>query len=462
METISTTGRMIRVSAAHGSNLHKNKIMKTASKLAKFKLLTATVIVASACLSAVTTFGATEQWQGIPGTSATTNWTDAANWTSPQQTYYNQVQFTGTGANPNTVFTVNNVFDSATGVAQMPIWELDYDPINGNYTTLVDPGVTLYLNAGRGYLYVGADSLNTASPAPANAVETISIQGSGGTLSLVGNLYVNQGSTAAGDAHNVTLDLSGLDFFIDNGPSGSQNNEILVASGSAQRSHGTFYLARTNEITLGNDFQICNQTYSNSVLCAVYLGQSNGITLGTGNLVVGGTGTTAAGAAMKFNPAFVGGVNPVPTAFFNSTRSNGRIANFWISDANGAPNVPGSALCDFSGGSLTMMIETMQLGQAGTAGASGVLTLDDGVIDVNDATIGNQEVGNGGAGVGIVNLNRNAGLGTNATLRVNNTITLAAANAGVTAGTAGTININGGALVANTIVNGLGAGTINM
>jgi len=35
---------------------------------------------------------------GRPGVSATTNWTDAANWTSPQQTYYNQVQFTGTGA----------------------------------------------------------------------------------------------------------------------------------------------------------------------------------------------------------------------------------------------------------------------------------------------------------------------------------------------------------------------------
>jgi len=59
---------------------------------------------------------ATEQWQGGPGVSATTNWTDAANWTSPQQTYYNQVQFTpARGQAPIQFFSVNNVFDSGLG-----------------------------------------------------------------------------------------------------------------------------------------------------------------------------------------------------------------------------------------------------------------------------------------------------------------------------------------------------------
>ncbi|MEI9960422.1 MAG: hypothetical protein WDM76_04600 [Limisphaerales bacterium] len=145
---------------------------------------------------------------------------------------------------------------------------------------------------------------------------------------------MNQGSPLAGDSHNVTLNLAGLDTFIDSG------SQILVASGSAQRSHGTLYLAKTNQLTLGNDFQISNQTYSNSVPCAVYLGQANTITLGSGNLIVGGTGTTTVGAWLKFNPDFIGG-GSVPTAYFNSTRSNGRIANFWICNANGAPNVPG-------------------------------------------------------------------------------------------------------------------------
>ncbi len=128
----------------------------------------------------------------------------------------------------------------------------------------------------------------------------------------------------------------------------------------------------------------------------------------------------------------------------------------------GAPNVPGYALCDFSGGNITMLVDAMQLGQAGTAAAQGVLTLDNGVIDVNNATIGNQEVGNGAAGVGVVNLNTNSTLGSAGTLHVNNTLTLAAASGGVTVGTAGTINVNGGTLAANSIANGGGAGAINL
>src|SRR5581483_11386392 len=68
----------------------------------------------------------------------------------------------------------------------------------------------------------------------------------------------------------------------------------------------------------------------------------------------------------------------------------------------------------------------------------------------------------GGTGIGIVNLNSNSTLAANATLKVNNTLTLAAVTGTLTAGTAGTINVNGGALSASTIVNGPGTGTINM
>jgi fibronectin-binding autotransporter adhesin len=403
---------------------------------------------------------ATEQWQGVPGVSATTNWTDANNWTAPKQTYYNQVQFTGNGANANSDFSVNNVLDSATGVAQMPIWELDYASTNGNYTTLVNPGVTLNLNAGRGYLIAGADQLHTGSPAPANAFETFTITGAGATLSMAGNLYVCQGSPTPGDTHNVTLDLSGLDNFTITNTTGS---EILVASAGAPRTHGTLYLAKTNQISLGNDFQICNQSYSNSLPCAVYLGQTNTILTGTGNLIVAGTGTTMVGAWMKFNPAFLGGANP-PMAYLGGTASDGRIVNFFICNANGGPQVPGYGLCDFSGGNVMLFARTMQLGQGGNAGANalGVLALDDGVIDVNNATIGNQEVSSGGTGVGVVNLNTNSVLGTNGALRVNSTLTLAATTGTLTPGTVGTININGGALTAKNIVRGGGTGSLNM
>src|SRR5712692_3186494 len=120
-------------------------------------------------------------WAGVPGTSATTNWTDGANWTGAIQTYYNEVEFTGIGA-VGAPGVINNVLDNTSSPlpAQMPIWELDYVPTNGNYTTLINPGVTMIVGVGNhGYLTVGADQLNGSSPAPANAVETITITGSG-------------------------------------------------------------------------------------------------------------------------------------------------------------------------------------------------------------------------------------------------------------------------------------------
>ena len=104
--------------------------------------------------------------------SADTNWSDTANWTGAQQTYYNQTVFNGVGANANNNFAINNVLDQATGPAQMPIWELDFIPVNGNYTTLIDPGVTMQLGAGQGHLMVGADINTPGTPAPASAVET--------------------------------------------------------------------------------------------------------------------------------------------------------------------------------------------------------------------------------------------------------------------------------------------------
>ena len=394
-------------------------------------------------------------WAGVPGTSATTNWTDGANWTGAVQTYYNEVEFLGIGASPNNTTAVNNVLDGTSGVSQMPIWELDYVPTNLNYTTLISPGVTLNLGAGRGWLIVGADQLHTSDPAPANAVETITLTGTGAALSMAGNLYVNQGSPTPGDAHNVTLDLSGLDNFTDSG------SEILVASGGAPRTHGTLYLAKANQISLGNDFLVCNQSFSNSVPCAVYLGQANSILLGTGNLTVGGFGTTTAGALMKFNPAFTAGGN-VPTASIGGTASDGRVINFWIGNANGGAQVSGAALADFTGGSISVLARSMQLGQGGNSSANsqGVLTFDNGVIDVNNATVGNQEVSGGGTGIGVVNLNSNSIAGSNATLRVNNTLTLSAVTGTVTPGSSGAINLNGGALSAVNIVSGGGSATI--
>src|SRR5581483_3723122 len=111
-------------------------------------------------------------------------------------------------------------------------------------------------------------------------------------------------------------------------------------------------------ISLGNDFLVCNQTASNSLPCDVYLGITNSIYTGSGNLTIGGTGA-AAGAAMKFNPAFVGGA-VTPTAYFAGKGSDGRIVNFWIANAKGGAQVSGVASCDFTGGSVSLYARNMQ------------------------------------------------------------------------------------------------------
>ncbi|HEY4415218.1 MAG TPA: autotransporter-associated beta strand repeat-containing protein [Verrucomicrobiae bacterium] len=408
------------------------------------------LIVSALCLTGASAFAATEQWLGVPGTSATTNWTDAANWTaSVDQTYYNQVQFNGTGASANTDFSINNVLDATTGVSQMPIWRLDFFPLNGNYTTLINPGVTLTLGAGYGDLIVGADAQNTGSAAPANAFETITFTGAGGALSMGGSLTVGQGSTTPADTHNVTLDLSGLDNFTMDSSSGGSRG-LYLASGGFQRGNGLIYFAKTNQISITDTLRIVNlDSTSNSLPSGIYLGSANTMVFGA-DLLVGGNGAVA-GGFMKFNPAVIGGAT-APSADLHG--SNGRIAHLLIGSGNGGAQVPSLGTLDLTGGTVSLMVDTMQLGVAGTANAAGTLTFGNGTANVNNANIGNQAASSGGTGVGVVNVN------TNGTLQVNQTLTLAAVTGTVTPGTAGTINLNGGTLSANTIVNGSGTGTI--
>lgn len=409
-------------------------------------------------------FAANDYWAGVPGSSADTNWTTTANWTSAQQTYFNAVFFNGVGTNANNNYAVNNVLNATTGVAQMPMYELDYVPTNGNYTTLINPGVTMTIGAGDGNLRAGAGQGYgvTSHAVPANAVETITITGSGGTLTMNGNLTVGQGSTTPNDTHNVTLDLSGLDNFVMT----ANNNYIYLASTGGNNSpllNGVLYLAKTNNIVLGQGIQICNQSSSsNSLPVALYLGISNLITLGSsGNFNIGQGGVSTNGVIVAFNPAFLGGATP-PTAVFNSAASGGRIGNLYV--CNTSQSIPGYALCNLSGGSVNALVSTLQVGQSssGLGAATGVLTFDMGAINANSAYIGRQQSSGGGMAVGAVNINSNSTYGASATLQVNTLLTLAATTGTVTPGTAGTLNVNGGTLIANLVTNGGGVGTINL
>ena len=430
----------------------------------------------------------TEHWTGA---GADQNWTTSANWTgiSPASTYFNAVDFIDNGGTTTlSDFSVNNIFVSATGVSQCPIYMLRMYPTNRNFTTLISPGVALYTGAGTGDLYVGGDSVTATRGLP-NLQETISFTGAGALLAITGPLRVGQGmsnavQTVPSSTNYVMLNMSGLDNFVmmpsisggtkfngitvGNTANGTAGSRFLLCGQIQHYSQGAIYLAKTNIIVLGNDMEIgAMGVYSNSMPCPVYLGISNSVLVGNngaanGLVTVGSRGNT--NAFLTFNPAFLGGATPPVASFASPAAINGgRVTTFYVCRSDGGV-IPAYGYADFTGGNVTIMASTMQVGYAGASGinALGVLTLDNGVINVNNVNIGNQTVTSGGKGVGIINVNTNSTYGTNATLLVNNILTLGAVTGTLTAGTAGTLNINGGTLTANIITNGGGTATVNM
>jgi fibronectin-binding autotransporter adhesin len=430
----------------------------------------------------------TEHWTGA-GTDLT--WTNSGNWTgiSPPQSYFNDVDFYDFGGTTNLAdFSVNNIMNGSSGVAQMPIYMLRMYPTNRNFTTMISSGEALYTGAGTGDLYVGGDSV-TSTRGVANLQETITFEGSGAMLAITGTLHIGQGltntvQTVPASTNYVTLNMSGLDYFvmmtnisggtkiqgitISNTASGTAATRFLLCGQIQHYSQGAIYLAKTNIIVLGNDMEIgAMGVYSNSMPCPVYLGISNSVLVGNngaanGLVTVGSRGNT--NAFMVFNPAFLGGPTP-PTASFASpaTINGGRVTTFYVCRSDGGV-IPAYGYADYTGGNVSIMASTMQLGYAGTAGlnATGVLTFDNGIVNVNTVNVGNQSVSGGGAGVGTINVNTNSTYATNGTLVVNNVLTLGAVTGTLTAGTAGTLNLNGGALDANTVTNNGGVATVNM
>ncbi len=441
----------------------------------------------AAMIFALPALAGTEHWTAAGGDL---NWTTSGNWTgiNPPQTYFNDVDFIDNGGTTNlNDFSVNTIFPSATGVSQCPIYMLRMYPTNRNFTTLINPGVALYTGAGTGDLYAGGDQITAARGLP-NIHETITFEGTGALLAITGTLHVGQGlsgsQTSPASSQYVTLDLSGLDNFammpninggtqiqgisVGNTASGTAGSRFLLCGQSRNYSQGAIYLAKTNIIVLGNDMEIgAMSTFSNSMPCPVYLGMSNSILVGNngaanGLVTIGSRGNT--NAFMTFNPAFLGGATPPVASFASPPAINGgRVTTFYVCRSDGGV-IPAYGYADYTGGSVTIMASTMHIGYAGNSGlnALGVLTLDNGVVNVNTLNVGNQTVTSGGKGVGIINLNSNSTYLANAILQVNNTLTLGAVTGTLAPGTAGTININGGALTAGTIVNGLGSGTINL
>lgn len=427
---------------------------------------------------------------GTNGVSATTNWSDTANF------ILNSSKAPTTPANNATTFGFNTAAASpgkvtvhadgaygTPGTGTPQTYCFLFEQTNAYHTVLIDPGIQLEMQASAGTPGTGLNVVPGAAygggggalgnPIGIPYTNHTVIEG-GGALWVNGPLVV-EAQASANEPHYSILDMSGLNTFImtNTEGSGGSRSRFELGDGSA-RNQSLIYLATNNFINIDSDMLLGynGNTYSNSQPIGLYLGMTNVITTGS----TGGNGNQldlamqgATNAFIRFNPAFLGGTT-MPMVYLSGNGAatgnggfpivSGMMAGAIIGDAVGA-SVPSYGVVDFTGGKVTWLLGQLDLGVAGTsspypAAAVGILTFNNGTITVNNVWCGWQQYSaNGAPGIGIINI------GTNATLQVNNTLWLAVAtNNSPVAGTAGTINVNGGTLAANIITNGGGNATI--
>jgi hypothetical protein len=408
---------------------------------------------------------------------ADTNWSTVLNWTNlttggngPPGPANNLV-FTNTAA-VNSSGTINNVVDDNFTVESLQ-FNNNAASTSPNYqVTLISDGQTLVVTNGI--------SVSTAADSDASQVVNAAITGANGTLILNnGVVAITQGSGSDG-AHQAILDLSGLGTLniINASKIAVAVNGVPAQAGNGgQRSSGVLYLAMTNFISVtstgvtngivvgwndsqgnGSSSGVPNAADKGS---ALYLGQTNAIFT---DAVYVGTDKTL-GCLLAFNP---NGLNN-PTAYFRGIGgATSRVSLWGIGDTSmkNNSNQSASGTNDFTGGMIDALVGNMNVGvsEAGassgnTGNGSGILTFNEGIIDVNNLTNG-WSVGTGtntsDVGSGTINVNDTA------TLRVNRVFALAMNTGTGTGVPSGTLNITDGTVLATNIIGGSGVSTINL
>lgn len=373
-------------------------------------------------------------WMGVAGTSATTNWSDVANWSLGSVPTTEAVIFQDTGA--VAVGVINNVVDGA--FAGTP-GSLQFANTNNSHTTLIPDGMTLSI---AGALIAGTEVATDI------AGKTNTITGPGGALvanASGANFIVRQWPVAsASSASRTTLDMSGLGTFT------GTFSRLLIGvanSGGGNRASGRLILARTNTLTLNGSthpqLDLGDSGSNNGNGSQLLLGQTNAFFVDT--LTIG----RYKERAVTMN--FMTGLSS-PTLYLRGSDNSSRVTLWNIGDmGTGSATANAQGTVDLTGGSLNAQVETLVVGRAseytgstGTTGpGTGTLTFNAGTLDVNTLRIGYQGRGTSAAGTtsgaGTVNVN-----GT-ALLRVNAALELGVSTGGTgVAGTVGTLNINGG------------------
>ncbi len=305
-----------------------------------------------------------------------------------------------------------------------------------------------------------------------NNVSTLSVSGAGGTLQTLGSVVVSADSGSSG-THNATLDLSGLDNYIQ---TGTQLQMGIEGSSPAHAASGVIYLAKTNSITLYNSgytdssgLGSPNGGHPALVLghnssafgngSRLYLGISNAIFMDYATIGRGDTNVLFA-----FNPAFL---SQQPSVYIRGTNGpTSPVGVYVIGDGSaGAQGNNAPSTNDFSGGTVDALINYLGVGRGrssatSSVGGSGVLTWDTGAISANTLAVGFlYPSGSNSQAIGTVNVNGSATLNVNSNLLLSSSVLTT--NNAVTHGQ-GTLNINGGSVQGTNIIGGGGTSTINL
>jgi len=428
--------------------------MKT-STLIKIKILPfcALLVVGGVVLTTGQALANTELWSGTNGVSATTNWSDNANW-------INVTGGGGPGPNGNDVIFGDGGSINGAGLVNGVVDNSSLNPSSltftnnsgaGNFHTILIPAGVAMTNANG--LTVGI-RLSTAN----SYVTTVGFVG-GGTLVDVGAaLQVDNSTTVGGSGLLPTLDLSGLTNFVYTNVTGS----ITVAgtsSGSEARGSGQLNLAAgSNFITVNN--------------LNVALGTGNGGIGGTINL---GNGTNIINvaninlAAGKINNATIKFLGPTGGLRIRGLTGADSDRNVTMTLGNRSSSGTGNPTgnLNFIGGyPVDVKVNSITLGRSNQAGlGTGNLAFDTGTIDATTINMaissstggctGSNTVSGGFLIVSNMSLVNQTGAGVaTGTLYVNGTGTAICTNSIVKTTTAGVGNITmaGGTLmVANNI-----------
>jgi autotransporter-associated beta strand protein len=418
------------------------------------------------------------QWSGASLTDML--WSNGANWTGGAVPIQNTDDplFDGGAGYTNAPGVVNNVLDSSAIYSSMSMVAVANSTTAKYHTTLLNPGVTLWLtNAAvttspaywRNFFQAGADGAT-------NDQIYATIRGPGASV-IAGDpnapntnnylLVVVRSLRDPVGTHMATLDMSGLDNFRFAGGGVSVGSSSTGANGK-DWPRGRLILAKTNVLvslrpwlpgsSAATEFcpfmvgvhapKIANG--GNGSEGFVQLGQQNEI---YSSLIKLG-GTRLGSGTMNFQSGLS---NPTLKARGTNgvDRLDIRLGDSSNATVDAAADRTASGILDLTGGTVDLMVSNMVVGcnfigivPTDRGGGYGLLSFTGGKIDVTTMSIGSQSGNDAGDAIGVVNVLSNAVL---VVQDLNMGGDMGASGAGIGSGTVN-ISYGGQVIVSNNIV----------